>query len=57
MKEELLTVPETAKILKLSQITIYKRCKDGSLPGVKIGASWRIKKTELFKLIGITEDE
>jgi len=57
MKEKLLTVPETAKILKLSQITIYKRCKDGSLPASKIGASWRIRKTELFKLMGMTEDE
>jgi len=41
--DEILTVKEVAKYLKIKPVTIYKMLKEKKLPGVKIGGLWRIK--------------
>ena len=42
-----LTVEEVALILKTHTNTIYKMCRQGILPAVKIGPSWRIERQRL----------
>ncbi len=47
----ILTADEVAEYLKLSKITIYKLAKDGSLPGFRVGGSWRFNKANIEKMM------
>lgn len=49
--DRLLTVTETADILKLSVLTLYKYIKDGSLEAVQFGGRYRIRESSLDKFI------
>ncbi|MDD2890865.1 MAG: helix-turn-helix domain-containing protein [bacterium] len=48
--KKLYTIPEIAKLLKVSRKTIYRYIKSGKLKATKIG-QWRIKQEDLNKLI------
>jgi len=48
---EYLRIQEVAKILKLHANTIYKMCRQGLLPAVKIGKEWRINGKKLAKTL------
>ena len=39
---KLLTINEAALELRLHRQTVYRGCRDGILPAVKIGGVWRI---------------
>lgn len=54
---EYLTIQEVARILKAHTNTIYKMCREGSLPCVKIGKEWRIDryKFSIFMEHGIVK--
>jgi excisionase family DNA binding protein len=43
---ELLTVQETADLLKVSTVTVRRFIADGRLPAVKVGRAVRIEKTD-----------
>jgi excisionase family DNA binding protein len=45
---ELLTVRETADVLKLKPWTVYRLVKSGEIPAVKVGGSIRINRDEMF---------
>jgi len=49
--EKLLTTQEVADYLGLTRRTIYTYIKSKTLPAVKIGKEWRVKKTELEAFI------
>ncbi|MBC7334425.1 MAG: helix-turn-helix domain-containing protein [Actinobacteria bacterium] len=51
MREEILTVKELAKYLKMDEYTVYRLARKGVLPGVKIGGEWRFKKDLIDKWI------
>lgn len=51
MAEDLLDVAEVAALLKLRPVTIYRWCRAGRLPGVKIGKEWRIPRAALIDLL------
>ena len=42
-----LTPEQAAAELQLHPNTIYKLLSDGTLPGRKVGSSWRIPRTQL----------
>jgi len=44
---KLYTIDEIADILKVTQRTIYKYIKSGSLKAIKIGKYWRVKHSDL----------
>ena len=44
MEEEILTIRELAKYLKINERTVYLLAKQKKIPGIKIGGSWRFKK-------------
>ena len=41
---QIMTTRETAKYLKLHEITIGKLCKEGKIPSIRIGGVWRFDK-------------
>jgi len=47
---KLLTLKETAKILRVSERTIMRYLKSGKLKGSKAG-QWRIKESDLEKFL------
>ncbi len=44
---DILTLQEVAEYLKLSERTVYGYTQKGLLPGIKIGAAWRFRKTDI----------
>jgi excisionase family DNA binding protein len=47
--DEILTVSQVSKLLKLHRRTIYKLARKGVIPGWKVGKSWRFLKFEIMK--------
>jgi excisionase family DNA binding protein len=47
--DEILTVRQVSKLLKLHQRTIYKLGQNGMIPGWRVGKSWRFLKSEIMK--------
>lgn len=44
---DLLGVEEVAGYLGVTPVTVYRWCRDGSLPCLKVGRSWRIRRRAL----------
>ena len=44
MTSEILTIEEVAKLLRVSERTVYDWAQKGEIPGGKIGTSWRFKR-------------
>jgi excisionase family DNA binding protein len=52
--DNVLTIEELARYLKLSKSTLYKLCQDGEVPGRKVGRHWRFSKVVIDDWIGRT---
>jgi excisionase family DNA binding protein len=46
-KDELLEVPQIARYLRVSDVTVYRWCREGRLPCLKLGNSWRVRRSAL----------
>ncbi len=46
-RDELLEVPQIARYLKVSDVTVYRWCKEGRLPCLKLGRHWRVRRSAL----------
>jgi excisionase family DNA binding protein len=44
---EIMTPKEVASYLKMSVLTVYKHAKMGTIPGFRIGNSWRFDKKRI----------
>ena len=44
---EIMTPKEVANYLKMSVLTVYKHAKQGTIPGFRIGNSWRFDKRKI----------
>ena len=51
MEEDILTIEEVAKYLRVSERTVYDWAQKGEIPAGKIGTVWRFKKTEIEKWV------
>jgi len=51
MTSEIITIKEVASYLKLTEKTAYRLAADGKIPGFKVGASWRFRKSEIGRWI------
>mgnify|MGYP003396028257 CR=1 FL=1 len=49
--DKILNVEELAKFFGVSNQTIWRWCKQGKLPAFKIGAQWKIRQSEINKII------
>ena len=47
MNDQIMTVEEVAKFLKVSQRTVYEWAHNGEIPCGKLGTSWRFKRDEI----------
>ena len=56
-QDKLLTIQEVAEVLKIAQSTIRRWLNEGKMKGVKLGRQWRVKQSELDRIIeqGIQE--
>lgn len=60
MKEEILTIPETAMFLKISEATVRRWIITGKLPAFQIGRKYRIRRKDIverFELRKQTHEE
>ena len=51
-KKEYISIPELAKILGVSRISVYKRVKKGDINAVRIGRNFAIPKKYLLNILG-----
>ena len=51
MDEDILTIGEVAKFLRVSNRTVYDWAQKGEIPGGKIGKIWRFKKADIIKCV------
>ncbi|MDR1566160.1 MAG: PTS sugar transporter subunit IIA [Treponema sp.] len=51
MTDDILTIEEVAKYLRVSERTVYDWAQKGEIPSGKIGTVWRFKKLEIEKWV------
>lgn len=56
-EKKYLSIPELAKLLGVSRITIFNRVKAGKIPAVKIGRNYAISEELLDQIRGKTLSE
>lgn len=49
--DKIMNVEELAKFFGVSNQTIWRWCKAGRLPAFKIGARWKIRQSDINKII------
>lgn len=47
IETDIMTLPEVAKHLGVSDRTIYDWAQKGKIPAAKLGSAWRFKKSEI----------
>lgn len=47
MTDDILTIKDLAKYLKLNEKTAYRLVSDGKIPGFKVGGSWRFQRSDI----------
>jgi excisionase family DNA binding protein len=57
MTDQILTLKEVAKYLKLTEKTAYRLAAEKKLPGFKVGGSWRFKSEDLEAWIEEQKDK
>jgi excisionase family DNA binding protein len=56
-KDEVLTTKEATKYLKISRPTYLKHIRLGKIKAVKVGNSWRVHQSELFRFLRVGLNE
>jgi excisionase family DNA binding protein len=49
--DKILGVEQLAKFFGVSDQTIWRWCKSGKLPAFKIGSQWKIRQSDLNRII------
>ncbi len=52
MKDEMMSIEQTAAMLSVHTRTIRRYLKSGTLKGVKVGGKWHIRESEIEKMLG-----
>ncbi len=50
-QNELLTVQEVADFLRVGRVTVWRWCKDGTIPACRVGRNWRIPRNDFLELL------
>ncbi|RMF06386.1 MAG: DNA-binding protein [Candidatus Neomarinimicrobiota bacterium] len=50
IEQEILSLEEAGRLLRLRKRTMYRLLKNGAIPGVKIGGQWRIRREDILRL-------
>jgi excisionase family DNA binding protein len=51
MENDIMTIDEVSKLLKLKLKTAYAIVARGDIPAFKVGGSWRFRRSEIEKWI------
>jgi PTS system nitrogen regulatory IIA component len=51
LSDDILTIEEVAKYLRVSERTVYEWAQKGEIPAGKIGTVWRFKKSEIERWV------
>ena len=51
METDILTIPEVALYLRITEKTAYRLAAENKLPAFKVGGSWRFRKREIDEWI------
>ena len=51
VSNKLLTVNEVAKILRVSNMTVYRLVKNKQIPAIRVGKNYRIKEIDVDKYL------
>lgn len=57
MQHDTITVPEVAKMLRLSRQTIYNFVRDGKIPAFKIGTKVRFHRADIEAMMKAPKPE
>lgn len=55
--KQLLTIDEAAEYLRVTPATIYRWCRSGRLPALKIGKQWRVSVSDLRNWLQQQKDQ
>lgn len=47
MADEILTLPEVAKLLKVAEKTVYTTAQRAEIPAFKVRGQWRFKRADI----------
>lgn len=47
MAADIMTIREVADYLRIAEKTAYRLTSNGTLPGFKVGGSWRFRRVEV----------
>jgi excisionase family DNA binding protein len=50
-KSQFLTVAEVARILRISNMTVYRLISAGQLPAVRVGKSYRLREEDVDRYL------
>lgn len=50
--QEIMTIKEVAKYLKMNERTVYRLIQGGQIPATKLGKQWRLNKEKLNEWLG-----
>jgi excisionase family DNA binding protein len=51
LEEPLLTVGEVAKVMRVSNMTVYRLIKSGQLAAIRVGKNYRIRNREVDRYL------
>lgn len=57
MSDGLLTVQEVAVLLRVSDESVYRLCRNGRLRATRVGGLWRIPREAVDELLRAGQDE
>jgi len=49
--EEIITPSQVANLLQIHVKTVYRLASQGTIPGNRIGRSWRFSRSDILKLV------
>ena len=52
-QDEVLTIPDVASLLKVTEKTVYSLVRKGDLPAFKVGGQWRFRRTAIDSWIEV----
>jgi len=54
-RNKMLTVKEVADYLRVDRVTVWRWCKQGTIPASQIGHHWRIDREDLLQVLKTTQ--
>ena len=55
-QDDVLTIPDVASLLKVTEKTVYSLVRKGDLPAFKVGGQWRFRRTAIDSWIEVKTD-